>query len=598
MTPPRFFLAVFAAALVLAGPSAFAAETNSQQGVSDVFAVVIGHNGGERELAPLRFADDDAARFTLLLRSLASAPENVVLLTTFDEASRKELGTAGLTLVPDGPPTREAVASAFARLGQRLAAWPPGAPPPTFFFIYAGHGVRGRVVLAPKAGEEAGLTGLELRHQLAALGRRFAETRPGDTRLPTFVFLDACRSQSLFLERGDGAAVGPDLTGEATALTEEAESLPLGIMTAAVAGQPTGEMAALGGGLFSHVLTSGLAGAADANADRRVSFAELAAFVAFNTGQPATRQPWFAPPGGRLSATVLDLRGAKSGLDFTGAPAGRYVVGAASGRPLFAELVSSGRTRARLVVPQGRYRLTYAPEGHPRRAAEVDVTAGGTAAMGALAWHDPGADEAPRGPELDETAAFKEPFTAEAVSTLTVAYEAGRQPAALDRAAENRLSVGGLWASAPLGLVGSSWGLAARWTHTGAPVGPWFVPRLAFGAGALVARSSHQAGGVDFSLESYEAHAYLGPLWNLGPAQMALFVEGGGGPLLRRGSDGVSGDGFAPVLGVAARVAYPWTPHGHVELGVAAMERWVDIDGASERHAHWRAEAGLGWSLP
>jgi hypothetical protein len=564
----------------------------------DVFALIVGYNGGRDDLPNLRFADDDAARFALFLRSLARAPEQVVLLTTFDEGTRKELGSAGLPIAPDGPPTREGVAAAFAKLGERLAARPPGTPPPVFFFVYAGHGVQGRVLLAPHAGEEAGLTGLELRHHLAALDKLFTATAHGDARLPAFVFLDACRSQSLFLERGGGPTMGPDLTSEAATLTEEAENLPLGIMTAAVAGQATGEMAALGGGLFSHVLASGLAGAADANADQRVSFAELAAFVAFNTGQPATRQPWFAPPQGRLDTTVLDLRAARSKLDFTGVPAGRYVVGAVGGRPLFAELVSSGRAPVRLAVPRGRYLLTHVADGQARRMAEVDVTAGGTAPLDRLAWRESAGVEALRGPDLEAAGAFKQPFTEEAVSTLTVAYQAGRQPAVVTDARESRLSLSALWAPAPLGLSGAAWGLGARWTHVSAAAERWLVPSFAFGVGALIERSSHTADGGEFSLESYEGRAFLGPLWKWGATQIGLFLEGGGGPLLRRAAEGLAGDGFAPALGGAARAAYAWTRRWHLEVGVAAQERWVEIDGTNTRDGQWRAEAGVGWSLP
>lgn len=575
------------------GPSAAPLEA---RGAPDVFAIIVGYNGGRDDLPTLSFADDDAARFTLLLRSLAGAADQVVLLSSFDERTRKELGTAGLALVPDGPPTRDAVAAAFAKLGERLAKRPRGMPPPTFFFVYAGHGVKGRILLAPNAGEEAALTGLELRHHIATLDKVAGAGRP-DAHLPAFVFLDACRSQSLFLERGAAPALGPDLTGEAATLTEEAENVPLGIMTAAVAGQPTGEMASLGGGLFSHVLTSGLAGAADANADQRVSFAELAAFVAFNTGQPATRQPWFAPPQGRLDATVLDLRAAKSRLDFTGAPAGRYVVGAASGRPLFAELVSGGRGPVRLAVPRGRYLLTRASGGEAPRMAEVDTTEGGTAPLDKLLWHEGAASEASRGSDLEEAVAFKQPFTEEAVSTLMVAYQAGRQPAAVSGGGESRLSLSGLGAPAPLGLSGPAWGLGARWTYLGAPTGRWFAPAFGFGLGALVARSSHEA-GAHFSLESYEGRAFLGPIWTWGPTQFALFLEGGGGPLVRRAAEGVSGDGFAPAVGAVGRAAYAWTRRWHVELALGAQERWIDIDGASRRDGQWRAEAGVGWSLP
>jgi len=235
----------------------------------------------------------------------------------------------------------------------------------------------------PEAGPTAGLTGHELRAAVAELGR----VAPG---LRSYLFLDACRSQSLFTERGDDAvdALGPDLSAEVAALERRAEAAAstIGVLTAASAGQSAGEVRALGAGYFSHVLASGIAGAADADGDERVTFAELAAFVAYNTDRLGAQRPWFAPPGGQLGAPVVDLRGARGRLELSAAPAGRYLVEAVGGRPILAEAVK-GERPLRLALPPGRYRVVHSTARERTRAADVELVGGAPLHLGATtAW--------------------------------------------------------------------------------------------------------------------------------------------------------------------------------------------------------------------
>src|SRR5689334_16214072 len=103
----------------------------------ELYAVVVGHNGGAAGLPPLRFADDDAIRFSFVLSGLARAPEraDVTLLTNTDEQTRADLERAGLRPRPSAPPTRTAVLAAIDSIRQKLAARPADSPPPLFFFI-------------------------------------------------------------------------------------------------------------------------------------------------------------------------------------------------------------------------------------------------------------------------------------------------------------------------------------------------------------------------------------------------------------------------------------------------------------------------------
>jgi hypothetical protein len=599
-------LAAVARAVALAGllaPSLARAAAAPRGGPAaartDVYAVIVGYNGAPEGtgLPTLHFADDDAVRFSLLLSGFAPAADvgRVVLLTRIDEETRRGLAAAGLTARPNGPPTRSALQAAIAAVGRALAARPPGAPPPTFYFVYAGHGLSGRILLEPEAGEATGLTGHELQAAVAQLGR----AAPG---LRSYLFLDACRSQSLFTERGgDGAALGPDLSAEIEALERRttAAASSIGVLTAAFAGQSTGEVRALGAGYFSHVLASGLAGAADADGDEQVTFAELAAFVAYNTERLGAQRPWFSPPGGELAAPVVDLRGARARLELSAAPAGRYLVEAAGGRPILAEAIK-GERPLRLALPPGRYRVVHATSRERTRAADVELVGGAPLDLAATtAWTDVAAaaptlargditDGAATADALDPTApAFASPFTPEAVSTLRAAYDAGREPPSAARGYAQTVGVAAVLGSAPLDLDGVETGVALRYRRA--------FGRLLAGADVSFGWSSHVA-GTSYRLDRTLALLSLGPRFlPFNRLELSLAALVGGGPLLRHAAGTTSGDPFAPLVGagggLALRIEGRWT----ATLDARAVAQWVGVDGAARRTTGASLQAGLGW---
>jgi hypothetical protein len=565
---------------------------------SDVYAVIVGYNGAAEGLPGLRFADDDAVRFSLLLSGFApdAAGARVALLTRVDEESRRGLTAAGLVVRPTGPPTRSALQAALADVGRALAARPPGAPPPTFYFVYAGHGLAGRILLEPEAGEATtGLTGHELQAAVAELGR----AAPG---LRSYLFLDACRSQSLFTERGGdgGAALGPDLSAEIEALERRAAATAssIGVLTAAFAGKSAGEVRALGAGYFSHVLASGLAGAADADGDERVTFAELAAFVAYNTERLGAQRPWFSPPGGELGAPVVDLRGARARLELTEAPAGRYLIEAAGGRPILAEAVKGERHTLRLALPPGRYRIVHATARERTRAADVELIGGAPFDLAAATtWTDVAAPTLARGDgmevatdALDATApAFGSPFTSEAVSTLRAAYDAGREPPTATRGYAHLVGVAAVLGGAPLDLGGLETGVALRYRQA--------FGRLLAGADLSFGWSSHVR-DTSYRLDRMMVLVSLGPRFlPLQRLEISVAVLAGGGPVLRHASGQTSGDAFAPLVGagggLALRVAGRWM----ATLDARAIAQWVGVDGATRRTTGASFQAGLAWAF-
>ena len=585
-----------AAAGALATTDAAGAE--SKPAADDIYAVVVGYNGAQAGLPALRFADDDAVRFSLLLSGFAQdgGGGRVALLARVDDQTRRGLASAGLTATPTGPPTRAAVLRALAEVGRALAARPAGAPPPTFYFVYAGHGLHGRILLEPEAGTEAALTGRELRAAIAELARAAPALR-------SYVFIDACRSQSLFTERGVGGAdaIGPDLSADVAALERRTDAASIGVLTAAAAGQTAGEVRALGAGYFSHVLASGLAGAADADGDELVTFAELAAFVAYNTERLGAQRPWFSPPSGELATPVVDLRHAPARLELSALPAGRYLVEAVGGRPILAEAVKAESRPLRLALPVGRYRVVRATPREAPRAADVALVAHAPVDLAQMAWTDVAATAptlprggATEGDPFDPGApAFGSPFTPEAVSTLATAYAAGREPPSVPHAATHVIGVAATVGNTPLSIPGAELGLTVRYRQR--------LGRLFVGAGAAFGRSSGSADATGYHLDRFTGLVEVGPRWSFGRSgerlELSVGVGAGGGPVLRRGAGGTTGDAFAPLVSVGSGAALRLDAHWSLTLDARATAQWVDVDQAVRRTVTAALLAGFAWGF-
>ena len=104
------------------------------------FAVVVGYNGSDDpDLAPLAYADDDALRYTELLRHTTLRTRTLVAL---DEASRDLWGEVHTTA-----PTREAVLAALEATHKSMAKARAAGDRPVLYFVYTGH-----EITTPKAG--------------------------------------------------------------------------------------------------------------------------------------------------------------------------------------------------------------------------------------------------------------------------------------------------------------------------------------------------------------------------------------------------------------------------------------------------------------
>lgn len=536
----------------------------------DVYAVVVGHNGGLARtstspgLPTLRFADDDALRMARWFEAL-SVPGGVTVLTTPDAQTNSTLEAAGLSMPVHAAPTRTGLSRALAELKSKLVK---RTRPATVFFFYAGHGLTGRLLLEPEAGDEASITGKELKLALMDLGADHVE-----------LFIDACRSQSLFTERG-----GPDLSQEIASLEARAASTSFGVLTAAQSDKPAGEASDLMGGFFSHVLASGLAGAADADGDDVVRFGELAAFVAFNTEGLTGQRPWFEAPGGDLRAPVISL-GGTTRLVLPENTQGRLRVSSPSGLPVFAELFKPAGRKMTLTLPSGRYQVQRR-DGELGSAADVELVSGESRTVGALI--DSTTKRTRERGEIDwEPVSFQSPFSQQVVAALDAGYVSGRPNVLSSRVRSFGVDASYVLSPTPFGLPGLEHGV-----EVGA--------RLHFGHVMTGLRGAFRSSSANDALYRRVAvNARGGWRFLLFDDRLGVTPFGSVGfkTILRLANARVSGDPFAPSLGtglLAEGNLFTWLSlwlEGRFEA------TWVQLDGVRVPFAEPVVTAGatLWW---
>jgi hypothetical protein len=259
------------------------------------FAVVIGNNRSLGSRRPdLHYADDDAAKYFAILRTVA--PDNVWLLSDFDEDTARLFPEARARALP---PTRAELLRLGPELAARVQAAASAGIETDVYFVFAGHGDvdegTGFIELA-----DARFTSVDLEQWLRAIP--FSRGH---------VILDSCNSFFMLGERKPGGRYYATSEDAARSL---AVRLPnVGVFLSTSAEGESFEWSEIQSGIFSHVVRSGLLGAADANGDGLVSYLELAAFVATATGDvknPNMRPHVFARgPGGRDDEAILAARG-------------------------------------------------------------------------------------------------------------------------------------------------------------------------------------------------------------------------------------------------------------------------------------------------
>lgn len=294
------------------------------------YAIAVGSRAGGPGQAPLSYAAEDAERMSRLLQELGRYPrDNVHLLLD---------------------PTRQQLISELSRARERLAAHRSRGEQASLLFYYSGHARAHALNLGV---EEVSLS--ELREQLVSAPSTL-----------TIAILDACQSGAL--SRIKGAEPTADFSVNSRA---HFNTRGLAVLTSSTAQESSQESDALKGSYFTHNLVAGLRGAADVDADGRVTLTE-----AYRYAYGRTLVQTAATAVGSQHATLeTDLKGkgevpltypkeASASLTLPGPLEGDLVV--SLGESILAEVHKVRGTSMKLGLPPGHYTVNIRQEdlGH------------------------------------------------------------------------------------------------------------------------------------------------------------------------------------------------------------------------------------------
>jgi hypothetical protein len=343
-----------------------AARAEEPRRAKATFALLVGSNDSvDANVPPLKYADDDAARYLDLFRLLGA---RTYLLTRLDEDTRRLHPQAAAEAME---PKRAAFDQAVAELGRDVAQAAARGVDTVVYIVYAGHGNvengQGYVTL-----EDGRITGAELARTVAQIPA---------TRV--HVIVDACASYYLATSRGPGGERRPIRDFRSSALVDDTR---VGVLLSTSSARESHEWEAFQGGVFSHEVRSGLYGAADADGDGEVTYREIAAFVArANAAIPNERyRPDVFALAPRGSDALLDIReGLKRRLEVDGRHAAHYLLEDARGVRL-ADFHNAPGQGVSLVRPSPSLRLylrnvdeehEYVVDPLPEVVALADLTA-------------------------------------------------------------------------------------------------------------------------------------------------------------------------------------------------------------------------------
>ncbi|MEL6188153.1 MAG: hypothetical protein AAFU79_26305, partial [Myxococcota bacterium] len=252
-------------ALLLA-VSGLAVGAPASPSTPEVHALVVATNrAADGSLAPLRYADDDGARWFELL-GLTS--RQVDLLTVLDAESQRIHPEAAQHA---RAPTYAELRASLERIFGRLEAARASGRRTVFYFIYVGHGTVG-----PDGDGQMHLTDRRF-------GRRelFEEVIRRSPATVNHVIIDACHAFQMVAKRGEAAESAIDRAVESFLDEESLDRYPnTGVLLATTRSNEVHEWSGFQAGIFSHELRSALAGAGDVDGDGATTYAEAAGFVA------------------------------------------------------------------------------------------------------------------------------------------------------------------------------------------------------------------------------------------------------------------------------------------------------------------------------
>jgi hypothetical protein len=333
------------------------------------FALVIGVNTSvDRGVAPLRYADDDAARYLDLFRALGA--RTYVLTRPDDNTRRLHPQAAAEALLPVHADFKRAVAALASDVEQARKR----RVRTVVYFVYAGHG-----------GVEDGkgyLTLEDARIDGAALDAEVVDAVGADQ---THFIVDACDSYFLALGRGPGGERYESHGFSDLGGLRRRDSV--GLLLSTSSARESHEWGGVQAGIFSHEVRSALYGAADADGDAQVSYREVSAFVERANAAIANERyrPDVYARAPKDSPILLDLRSRRHArIEVPGTHANHYYLEDAKGVRI-ADLHNAPNQSAYLMRPvRGGalylHRLEddaeYAIPAAPEAVAIADLEAG------------------------------------------------------------------------------------------------------------------------------------------------------------------------------------------------------------------------------
>ncbi|MBZ4334345.1 caspase family protein [Corallococcus sp. AS-1-12] len=306
------------------------------------WALIVGENQGLASEERLRFAETDAQRMREVLQEVGTvSPERTMTVLGADAAKLRE---------------------ALTRFRARLAV---EASPRDWLLLYVS--------------SHAGDGSLHLRGTELPM-RELVDFLKGAPVGVGLLILDSCRSGVATRLKGLKPVAAP-VTMEASELEGRV------VISASGADEYAQESDALQGSFFTHHLSVGLRGAADASRDGRVTLEE-----AYRYAYARTLESTLVSPGGMQRPTFrMDLRGrgelilsepqrARGRLTLDVKAPGRWLVMASESGALVAEL-EKGEGPTTLAVAPGAYRLLLrAEDGYLERSVRVPLD--GTVSVG------------------------------------------------------------------------------------------------------------------------------------------------------------------------------------------------------------------------
>jgi hypothetical protein len=495
-------------------PSLALAQQPGEPPARATFALILGVNTSvDKDVPALHYADDDAARYVDLFRSLGA--RTVVLTRPDDNTRRLHPQVTAEALLP----VRAEFDRAVAGLARDVEQARQRHVATVVYFVYAGHGAmhdgHGYITL-----EDARL-------DAATLDREVVDAVGADQ---VHFIVDACDSYFLAVARGPGGQ-----RHEVHGFTQEAGLRPrdsVGLLLSTSSARESHEWSGFQAGVFSHEVRSALYGAADADGDGQISYQEMSAFVQrANEAIPNERyRPNVYARAPKASSVLLDLRAKRgSRIEVPGTHAGHYLLEDDRGVRI-ADFHNDTNQPAYLVRPRQSGRL------YLRRSDDIEYVIPPGPDLVALADLSPSEPRTrARGAANDAyELLFALPFTRQVVD----GFVAPREESTPARAGAPPWRTYGGITLAGAGLIGLTVGgltlASAHAQHDG--LGPDATQANAASANDQI-RARNVAGAVELAAGGAAVAAGIVMLlWPSGPTHVEVGATPGGGGVLFHGN--------------------------------------------------------------